>query len=344
MHIFFLGYPGAMGGANTECFHTAKIWRQAGSDVSFVPTWGCDPAQEAKLAAMGCKTVHVAGPQDLADVPGFAASVVVAMCNAHVLQAWKTLKELRCRLVWVNCMTFLFDNERAAYRSHGPADAYIFQSEFQRAELEPQLLPLGYNHGMGHLIRGAFAFDEVPFNPRRHDPGDEFWIGRLARPDLDKWSSNHWRILERVPHAQRRGLAMGWNAALDRKCGPKPTWAEALAPQQVPVADFLARCHAMLGLNGGARENWPRIGLEAMAAGVPLVCQNQWGWKEMIVDGQTGFLTNSDEEMIFRLAQLAYDEDLRAAIVRRARARVHDLACPERIGQQWVELFKSLGA
>ena len=111
MHIFFLGYPGAMGGANTECFHTAKIWRQAGTDVSFVPTWGCDPAKEAKLAAMGCKTVHVAGPQDLADVPGFAASVVVAMCNGHVLQAWKMLKELRCRLVWVNCMTFLFDNE-----------------------------------------------------------------------------------------------------------------------------------------------------------------------------------------------------------------------------------------
>ena len=76
----------------------------------------------------------------------------------------------------------------------------------------------------------------------------------------------------------------------------------------------------MLGLNGGARENWPRIGLEAMAAGVPLVCQNQWGWKEMIEDGQTGFLTNSDEEMAFRLAQLAYDEDLRQAIIERARA------------------------
>ena len=76
----------------------------------------------------------------------------------------------------------------------------------------------------------------------------------------------------------------------------------------------------MLGLNGGARENWPRIGLESMAAGVPLVCQNAWGWREMIVDGQTGFLTNSDEEMAFRLAQLAYDEDLRQAMIRRARA------------------------
>ena len=57
-----------------------------------------------------------------------------------------------------------------------------------------------------------------------------------------------------------------------------------------------------------------------MAAGVPLVCQNVWGWREMIVDGQTGFLTNNDEEMAYRLAQLAYDEDLRQAIIQRARA------------------------
>ena len=36
----------------------------------------------------------------------------------------------------------------------------------------------------------------------------------------------------------------------------------------------------------------------------------------MIVDGETGFLTNNDEEMAYRLAQLAYDEDLRQAIIR----------------------------
>ena len=100
----------------------------------------------------------------------------------------------------------------------------------------------------------------------------------------------------------------------------------------------------MTGLNGGARENWPRIGLEAMAAGVPLVCQNQWGWREMITDGMTGFLAGSDEEMAYRLAQLANDEDLRQAIVQRARAAVHDLACPQRIGKQWTRLFSSLGA
>ena len=117
-----------------------------------------------------------------------------------------------------------------------------------------------------------------------------------------------------------------------------------MPPQKIPVADFLGRCHALVGLNGGARENWPRIGLEAMAAGVPLVCQNAWGWREMIDDGRTGFLTNSDEEMAFRLAQLAYDEDLRQAIIAAGHSHVRNLANPDRIGAQWTHLFQTLGA
>ncbi len=343
MHVFFLGYPGTMGGANTEAWHTTKVWRAHGIDVTFLPAWSADRTMQARLAAIGCPTLHPGNAQGLRTVPGITGSIVVAMCCQPALTALPILRELHCRFVWINCMTFLFDQERAAFRANGPADAYVFQSEFQKDELERQLMPLGYNHAMGHLIRGALAFDEIPFNPKPHEANEDFWIGRLARPDLDKWSANHWPILSRVPYAQRRAVAMGWHTGLDRKCGPRPPWAETFAPQQIPADSFLGRCHAMLGLNGGARENWPRIGLEAMAAGVPLVCQNQWGWKEMLLDGQTGFLTNSDEEMAFRLAQLAYDESLRCQIIQNASEQVRELACPERIGRQWARLFESLG-
>jgi len=39
----------------------------------------------------------------------------------------------------------------------GPFDAFVFQSEFQRSMLEPELTKLGYNPELGHLIRGASA-------------------------------------------------------------------------------------------------------------------------------------------------------------------------------------------
>lgn len=339
MHVFFMGYPGAMGGANTECWHTAKVWRKAGIEVTFIPTWNSDPATEARLAAIGCKTLHVGNADSLVNVRGLAGSIVVGMCNANYHRAMGVLRRLGCKLVFSNCMTFCFAEEMQAYRRHGLPHAMHFQSDFQARELARILAPFGYDASTGHVIRGAFAFDEIPYAPRTHETNTEFVIGRLARTDTDKWSSNHWNILARVPYKHRRGLAMGWHRHLDKKCGPKPSWAETFAPQQIPVPDFLGRCHAMLGLNGGARENWPRIGLEAMAAGVPIVAQNEWGWKEMIVDGETGFLTNSDEETVFRLAQLAYDEDLRRKIAADASDYLAELADPQRIAAQWTELF-----
>ncbi len=135
---------------------------------------------------------------------------------------------------------------------------------------------------------------------------------------------------------------MGWTLPLVRKCGQPPAWAETLTPQQISVPAFLARCHALVGLNGGARENWPRVGLEAMAAGVPLVVQNAWGWREMIEHGKTGFLCDNDQDFAFYLALLARNEELRQEIIGNARAAVERLADPCRIGRQWRELLEGL--
>lgn len=57
-------------------------------------------------------------------------------------------------------MTFLFDHEKKCFADHGPADAFVFQSDFQRKQLEPQFAPFGYDRTTGHLIRGAFELDE----------------------------------------------------------------------------------------------------------------------------------------------------------------------------------------
>ena len=86
-----------------------------------------------------------------------------------------------------------------------------------------------------------------------------------------------------------------------------------------------------------------QAGLEAMAAGVPIVTQNEWGWKEMITHGETGFLGSCDEELAHYAACLAYDERLRMRIIRAARDDLQNrLANPDQLGQQWLDLFQSL--
>ncbi|NQU26446.1 MAG: class I SAM-dependent methyltransferase [Candidatus Nealsonbacteria bacterium] len=74
--------PGSVGGAQTECWATVKLWRQAGWDVHLVPTWGRDDTFENRLDEIGCTTHHV-GPADLESVPGLAGSVAVGFCNHH---------------------------------------------------------------------------------------------------------------------------------------------------------------------------------------------------------------------------------------------------------------------
>ena len=342
MRVFYFGYPGPMGGANTEMLHTIAVWRQAGIDVTLIPTWGADAAMEERLNALDCATLHVK-PEEVANIPGLPGSICMAMCNSHFWEVFPTLKQLGCKTVWSSAMTFEYDDARNAYRHYGVPDAHHFQTVFQREQITADLAKIGIVPN-GHLIRGAFDFTEYPFSPRPHAPDEDFWIGRLSRPDQDKWSSNHWHILAAVPYPQRRALAMGWTLALTRKCGEPPPWSETLLPQQIPVPKFFARCHAMIGINGGARENYPRVGLEAMAAGVPLVVQGLWGWREMVEHRKTGFLCDNDQDFAFYLALLARHEELRMEIAGNARAAVERLADPMTIGRQWRELFESLAA
>jgi hypothetical protein len=339
--IFLLGYPGNCGGANTEAWYTIKLWLGMGLNVTLIPTWGNDSVWEKKLDAVGAKTIHVR-PDQLSTVPGLAGNVVVGMCNPHFMKSLGVLKGMGCKTIWLNCMTtVIFDEERQAARNHGLCDAYLFQSQFQRQEIESRLIPVGYTPERGFLIRGAFDPGEFSsLQPRGHVAGEDFIIGRIARPDLDKLSPRLWPILAAVPYPRRKFIIMGWTDHSRVKCGQTPEWAECLLPQQIPVADFLPRCHAMLGLNGGARENWPRIGLEAMAAGVPVVAEGKWGWCEMIEHGRTGIRSDGEEEFAYYLAKLAYEEEWRQGIIVNAREAVKRLCDPEVLGRQWQEMIE----
>ena len=342
--VFILGYPGDMGGANTECWHTVKLWRKHGVDVHFIPTWGYEHAWKEKLDAIGCITDCVA-PDDLEKIPGLAGAITAGFCNSEYIMQGPRLRKLGCKIIWVNCMTFMFDYERRFFEEFGPADAMIYQSDFQRSELEPQLDSCGYNPSKGHLIRGAFDYEAWEFQPHKHEPGEPFVIGRAARPDLDKWSSNTWQIYAAIQYANKKAIMLGVDNRTLEKLGPAPDWASCLRPMAINAQQYYSCLHCLLPVNGGARENWPRAGLEAFATGVPVVAQNDWGWREMIEHGVTGFLGSDDCELAHYAAMLAHDEDLRMQIIDNAHKRLIDEhASPEKIWQNWKAVFENVEA
>jgi hypothetical protein len=314
-----------------------------GVDVTIVPT---QPIRSGnpwpdRLASAGCRIIETS-LDDLQSVPGLAGSIISGWCNGSVCEAWGELQSLGCRLIWSPCMTYVAPHERRAFRKAPPA-AVHFQSHYQCSQLTEWYERIGCEPCRQHIIPGAFEMADFPFEPsprcRR-----EFVVGRLARPDRTKWNRSLFSIMAALRERRTAAemLCMGWNRETEAKCGTAPTWAKGFAPESMTSQYFLSQCHALLCLNGGDEENWPRVGLEAMASGVPVVAERRWGWLEMIEDGVTGMLCDTPSDFVNALARLANDEPFRLAIVENARKAVEKMTDPNRLGTQWVDLFQTM--
>jgi hypothetical protein len=343
MNVFVLGYPSALGGADTELWHVVRLWRKFDVHVTLIPTWGVRPHQQAKLKTIGASTIQLAGRSELLSVSQLRDSIVLGFCNAEFIRAVESLRRLNCRLVWVNCMNYVTEAEMEMHRQFGPFDAYVFQSRYQYSRLDLTYRSLGAASTQFHHIRGALFPDEFPFQLRPRTANDPFIIGRIARPDPAKWSSDLWLIYTAVRAPQRRARVMAWSEPLSNKCGMPPPWVEALPANAESTSQFLTSLHCMLPVNGGAQENWPRAGLEAMACGVPVVTEDAWGWREMIDHGETGFL--AEPARLAEYASLLADDDgTRLKVCQLARERLEsDLANEEQIWNKWRSLFDSIG-
>jgi len=342
MHVTVLGFPLAVGGANSECGHTVLLWRRAGIKVTIIPTWHLDDDAPwtRRLLDAGCRIIET-NADNLHAVPGLAGGIVSGWCNYHVCDAWDELQRLGCKVVWSPCMTTQ-PFERRTFRRKQPAALHL-ESEYQRSQLGAWYAERGLPADRQFLIRGAFELADFPYAPKPHD-GKAFYIGRLARPDRLKWNRSMFATVASVRERKIEAemLLMGWNHEVEAKCGVAPPWAKCFAPGSMTSQDFLANCHVLLCMNGGNAENWPRIGLEAMASGVPIVAEKQWGWPEMLEHRVTGLLYDTPSEAANFHAELANDETYRLELAENARQAVQRLTSPDRIIRQWMELFHIL--
>jgi hypothetical protein len=390
-HLFVIGYPSDIGGANTELWHTVKLWRRFGLGVTLVPTAEPDPKWRTRLDAIGCRTADdlrfmiydcrlksdsASHKSEIINHKSPVPPVVVAFCNERFLAAADSFRELGCRIVWLGCMNWLFPTERLHYARRGCFDRHVFQSRYQRAQLVPQLRRFGFRDEQGAVIRGAFDATEFPFRPRPHAPSETFTIGRISRAAADKFSPQTWRICGRIREAiacgtgvrpavgrsftaslpgrseapshilgqsPLRARVLGWSTEVEARVGPPPEWAECLPAGSCPSQEFLATLGALVHAGGTAAENWPRVGLEAMAAGVPVVADRRGGWPNMIRHGETGYLCDDELQFADYTARLANDEPLRQAIIQRARHSLEtELADPAAIWAAWQQLFEGL--
>ncbi len=334
---------GALGGAMSHAWDMLRLWSRRGLQASVVAGRTLPDLWREQLRALGYPVIELAD-EPLSSVRGLPGAIVVGICDHEFLARAKELQALGCRRVWVNCMTWIFPQEGFLYRDSGLFEAYVFHGAFQRQQLERGLAGYGYRPELGHVIPGDFCVEDWPFEPQPHEPDGEFVVGRLARPDPGKWSRRTWEIYGRIDHPRRRSVVMGVDDTIRKWIGPAPPWAEVLPPGAIPARDYYRRLHCLMPINFSAQESWPRIGLEAMAAGVPIIASRSGGWCDMITHGENGFLAGSVEEFGELGTRLALDESQRLEIAGRARRKLtEELANPDQIWAGWERLFASLG-
>lgn len=298
--IWIGGFPSAYGGADTELDHTIDLFRSFGLPVNLVPMFGTSKEMIDSVRSRGC-AIHPYRPEI------FDGKTVISYCNGRFLER---LPEIfgagrPRRVIWFNCMTWLFRAEIAAHEK-GLIDVFGFQSQYQAQLLGPALT----------RIRPFRTFPYVPyFNTRRyqwkHRSFDgEFRVGRVSRDDSAKYSADMWKIFADIkvpPTMKKKVFILGYGQNAARKTGPPPssldwmTWPSGA----VPIEQFFGIVDTLVHRTGGSRENYPRVVLEAFAHGTVPVVENDYGLPEMVYHGETGFLADSSEEMSEYVSSLA---------------------------------------
>lgn len=82
--------------------------------------------------------------------------------------------------------------------------------------------------------------------------------------------------------------------------------------------------------------------LQYQAVGLPVVCSDVGANREIIADGQTGYVVRSREQWRSRLLTLIQDRALREQMGRAARSRALELYPLEKAGKRLADLFYSL--
>jgi glycosyltransferase involved in cell wall biosynthesis len=192
--------------------------------------------------------------------------------------------------------------------------------------------------------------DTVRFTPapdgRRADVPTFLYVGRLKRY---KGIALAIRALA-VARRERADLRLEIAGSGDHRADLERLAAELGLAEAVRFHGFVTEAQklalfrtAWANVFPSPKEGWGITVVEASACGTASLASDSPGLRDSVRHGETGYLADSDEELVAYAEQLAGDEAHRLAIARQARAALEEeLADPPTLWRQWRELFEGL--
>ncbi|MDR3580678.1 MAG: glycosyltransferase family 4 protein [Oryzomonas sp.] len=161
-------------------------------------------------------------------------------------------------------------------------------------------------------------------NPDRHLSGTRFTVGRLSRDVPLKHHPDDPRFYRRLASQGATIRIMG-GCVLSADLADMPGM-ELLAAGSEDAVSFLHGIDCFYYRTAPEwLETFGRVVLEAMACGLPVVCENRGGYREYIRHGVNGFLFENDDEALEIILRLKADPALRKHIGEAARKTVEQI-------------------
>ena len=336
--IYVYGFPSLYGGAGTELHHQIIVWRRMGIDVHMLPTNNGigDEKLYLEMLRLG---VRLHAPNDWSVLN--EGEAIISFCNGEFLENLPEIRKRTRRTIFVNCMTWLFAQEKERMRE-GAIAMFLYQNEEVRLKNMPELRALNDDPAIQFMTFKPYFHNEAfPYiSERSHE---YFGCGRISRQDADKFARNTLKIYEYfVSPVVKRGLFLGFSERSEAKIGKPYPWIRTARDQnEVTQQEFYRHCKIVLQPTDTI-ENWPRVGFEAMSSGSVLIVDNRGGWQQMVEHGKTGWLCDNERDFIYYASKMAYEPHLRDDMAEAARERGLQLGGYEASIASWEEIFEAI--
>jgi glycosyltransferase involved in cell wall biosynthesis len=328
--LYIFGVPGKLGGASTKIRHLIFLLRDVFNltVVLSAPSWLKYHEVTAFLKSQGV------GYCLLKDLPRRLTGVALVICEMHFFSTkqHQAVKDRGMKLVFSNEMMWEFKGEAEAVKA-GFIDKVLFVSDFQAAKFAELY------RGIPSAICGNYvAPEDFEFKERRNGT---FTIGRLSRPDPDKYPEDFPVFYEELGLKDVRYRVMAWDEKLKQKYqwhrfGPE--W-ELLRPQKEDAEKFLHSLDLFVyPLGHKFKESWGRSTVESMLTGcIPLLPAGHQ-FHNLIVHGESGFICRNFSAYQDVVHELHDNHPLRQRLSRQCTQHARTKICnPDEHRKIWID-------
>lgn len=334
-NLYVIGFPSLYGGAGAELYHQLRVWDTLGMKTHFIPTRN-DYRGNPLYPEMVHRGYIIHDALDWSAIPRGAS--LISFCDQTFLEVLPEIRRRTRRIVFVNCMTWLFHQEQEAM-ARGHISLFLYQNENVRQHIMPQLKALNGDPSIRFMTFRPY-FDDTAFPFVDNRPSAWFGAGHISRQEEVKFSKDTLKIYEYFSSpVEKKGYFLGFDARSQAKTGEPPPWIETYHDQNdLSQREFYRRCHIVLQPMD-TTENWPRIGFEAMASGSVLIVDKRGGWEQMIDHGKTGWLCENPGDFIAYASKMAWEPHQRNDMATAAREQMQELGGLEASIESWQGVF-----